>query len=170
MLDNRGNDSNGSIPVLVRLGDGGGTENFTGDYSVTAVDAELAPSAGVYYHLNALQVFLAWNDGGAAAVDWEKYGPLAALTNGITLKARINGFTHNLLSDQVIAANADLWNPIFTEDHHHSMSIMAIFAFPDPIYLDGGAGDKLYLTLHDNFTGIASQRFAVIGHYSVVVV
>lgn len=170
MLNNRGNDNNGYLPVLLQMQNSGGIENFTGDYSVTATEPEIAPSASVLYRIDALQILLAWNDGGAAAIDWSKWGNLNALGNGISIKAQINGFVHDFMSIQKFSANAQLWEPVFTEDHHHSMMLRGILPLTSPINIDGAAGDRFYLVLNDNFTGLTTQRFAVTGHYAVATV
>jgi hypothetical protein len=165
-VDYKGNNFAGSAPLSAWLADGA-NRNFIADYSVTPVTASYAPSGLTVTSVCALQIMLAWT-GAVAPIDWEKYGNLAtALPVGLDIKSTRSGVVNRLLPpNDFILSNGDLIDQrlfITGSGGTTNVVLLATIPFCVPLQLNGTAGDTIEITLNDDFTGLASQRFMILG-------
>ena len=151
--------------VLDTNGDGTGTKNAVGNYLSTPTDFYIADSDKTFY-INRMLVQV--EDSGAFATDG--YGAGSGLTNGITVNIyNSSGTVLNDLTDDVPIMSNNDWARVCYDLKLENWAsgngaIHARFTFVNagqPIVLR--QGDRLGLTLNDNFTGLVSQYFKVQG-------
>ena len=149
-------------------GDGTGVYDATGDYSVTATDFFFAPAAGETVEVTKLLVHVA--DKGPFDVDG--YGAIAAgLTVGIVIAVeRLGAIVLRLTNGAPIKDNADLSHlntdyrlTNFSSNYGSSIVSLDVAAFQTSLLMHGDLGDKLIVTLNDDFTGLADHHFIMYG-------
>ena len=149
-------------------GDGTGTKNANGDYSLVADDFYFQPTRACYIH--RMLVFMEDTSGFTA----EEYGNLgAALSNGyeVQLKDSSDGVQVDLTDGVVITTNSSLartcydanlkdWGTTPTDE-----ALVARWTFSRagiPLYMN--ANDKFVITFNDDLTGLLQHYFMVQGH------
>lgn len=159
------------LPLLRFLdtnGDGTGTTDAIGNYSVTPATFFVQPPAGYKFILTELQIHL--SDGGTFGST--VYGSLgAALTNGFSLLGKRNGVTIlDLMSGVPVKNNDQLThltsrvNLISWAAVNNSLNItFSALDFDTPFILSAAAVDTLEVTLNDDFTGLVDHTFIVRG-------
>jgi len=160
MLDKNGNNASSYVPFFGMLTDGG-TENFAANYAVTGADASYTPGALSVVSIRQLQIILSWDENADATIDWQKFGKLAALTNGLDFNVTRGGFVSNLLQDGKLKCNGQLPNPVFSL-HSKSHFFVSTWCFPAPIILNGTLGDTFAISLADNFSTLDALRFNIV--------
>jgi len=150
--------------LMTAAGDGTGTSNFIGNYSVTPID--LYYQATKTFELFSLQFNI--SDGGAFAQT--DYGNITALTNGLKFFFKPAGLpevplfgsvvVHNNLELVQLASRFDLvqWSgtPQTFIAHVHTIE-----QYGCPLQL--AIGDRVIIRLNDNFTGLINQVFTIGG-------
>ncbi len=153
--------------LLDTNGDGTGTKNAVGDYSSVSTDFFIQDATKVFY-INRLLVQI--EDTGAFATDG--YGAIAGgtVTNGISVNVYDpDGNVLNDLTDGVMIKSNNDWARVCYDLKLENWAsgngaIHARWTFANaghPIRL--GQGDRLGVTLNDNFTGLVTQYFKVQG-------
>ena len=149
-------------------GDGTGTKNANGDYSVTPGRFYIQPPAGVIYLLDELLIHLV-DTGAFAASD---YGNIAGgLTNGVQLFAKRNGVTIFDLLDGVTIMNngqfghisADMSFPNWASSGGSITVGFKTSAYGLQFPLNGDTADSLEAILTDDLTGLLDHHFIVTG-------
>lgn len=151
-------------PVLLSSnGDGNGTTNWNGDYSVTPGRAYYAPGAGEVRLCARLIIELE----DAPNMRAEHYGTTGApLANGITIAYQSQGEAEQLLTPEAIVKNGD-WLALCYEariaawgaGNEILAASLCMLADGVPIYLDGDEGDYLEVNLNDDLSGLVEHRF-----------
>lgn len=157
------------IRFLDTVGDGSGTKNAIGNYSVTPGVFFIQPATGVKYVLTQFTFHYSDSGGFSGAV----YGSAAAaLTNGILLQATVNGVTYDLLDGLTIKDNDGVLhafsNSELTQYAGAGASMTASFTaglFETALVLNGTTNDKLFVTCRDDMTFLTDQYFTVRGRY-----
>jgi hypothetical protein len=157
------------IRFLDTVGNGTGTKNAIGNYSVTPGVFFIQPAAGVKYVLTQFTFHYSDSGGFSGAV----YGSAAAaLTNGILLQATVNSVTYDLLDGLPIKDNDGVLHAFshseLTQYAGAGASMTATFSselFETALILDGATNDKLFVTCRDDLTFLTDQYFTVRGRY-----
>jgi len=146
---------------------------FTEDADGTTVQANvdattpkrwtLKPASTDLYRVSEIVLCIADSD-----TAYNKYGDLAALSNGVTLEREtVQGSTisavYSLLGDQAIKqlshfARYGRVYPI-NDSTGATRTITVFIKFPQPIILRGDKGDQLSFLLSDNFSGLDDHTF-----------
>ena len=160
-------------PVLRGLdtvGDGSGTKDFIGNYSVTPTQAKIKPE--LYQVFILTEFIVQYSDAGK--FQQGVYGSLAtALPNGIIIGAydKNDNLIFSLSNGTPIKTN-DIW---LHEGYHVALqewgtatttTLTATFdavAFGTNFALNGRNQEYLKVTLQDDFTGLIDQNFLVKG-------
>ncbi len=150
-------------------GDGTGTVEAIGDYSVTPLSLKLKLDDHSKVEIYGLKMKL--RDIGTFQAD--DYASLTgSLTNGIRIYVR-DGDDELIeeLTSYPIKNNADLatftnfrFNDFATNDNVMSVG-WDISGIGTPVKLDFSKGQYLEVFFNDDFTGITEQTFAAFGHY-----
>lgn len=155
--------------VLSDNGDGTGTSDAIGDYSVTAKEFYFAPLPGKYYNIHSLQYYIQDND----VFTVNGYGAMSVLTNGYDITMVIDGVTYYINDGQKVKKNGDIMRiaaAIYTTEKTTAGAHNALVGDSDMIrrfgyiVLNGDKGDKISITLNDSFTSLVEHRFRVTGH------
>lgn len=134
----------------------GSTKNMNVNGSVTPVYYTFAPSAGQIVYLDGLTV--GFVDSGTPSLN--KFGDLAALTNGVTIQKKVNGTSYDIAN---IKDNSDLIGIFYNQKGmpsagaafvNDSDSYFGYLKFPFPITLYGDSSDYIRIKINDNLTGI----------------
>lgn len=173
-LDYKGNNFAGSTPLTAWLSNGA-TRNFIGNYSGGGnIIASYAPPAFFVASICALQILLSWDDAAATPIDFTKYGKLAALGTGMDISATVSGSTITILpSPETITTNGDFFGQqLFTTGSGATTgtTLIATIPFTSCVELNGSTGDSFNISLIDNFTGLAAQRFQLLGNIGYITV
>ena len=150
-------------------GDGGGTKQATGDYSVTPDDFRIVPPSDRIYHIERMIAFVEDASGFRA----ERYGSLgAALTNGIqVLHLNSDGTTKEDLTDGLpIKTNAE-WGRTCYDAEVKTWGagdevLLVRWTFSKaglPLVIDGRFGEEFVVRLSDSFVGLVEHTFQVQG-------
>jgi hypothetical protein len=155
-------------------GDGSGQIDAIGNYLSAAESFYIEPAAGEKYHINRLIVYI--EDVGA--FDSGKYGKDVNVFRGIHMHATKSGNVVDLMPMPVFTNSG--WGQYCYDISLHSfgggqvngvMVVRWTFGRALPQGLDAldadvltlHAGDKLEVTLNDNFSGLVGHRFIVQG-------
>jgi hypothetical protein len=173
-----------TLPIVRLLdtdGDGTGTKNAVGNYAGAAEDFYIEPPSDEDYLITRLIVHIA--DG---AINEDEYGGLgAALTNGVVIKAKLDGTTIDLTDGVPIKTNGDYGRLAYDvkreswgatpsiESCHVRWSFFKFFSeaaapnptgnFPNGVMLQGHRNDQLIVTLNDSFAGLVDHYFMAEG-------
>lgn len=152
-------------------GDGTGTKNANGNYSVTADDFFIQPAAGEVFVLNRLIVELRDSQG----IQAEEYGNLgSALSNGINIKVTDSSDVEILdLTDGLPVTTNAAWGRM-----SYDVDVKSWGAGDEVLlcrWTFGASGRPLILkdqqkfkvTLNDNLTGLVAHYFMVQGYKGV---
>jgi len=155
------------IKLLSTNGDGTGTTDAIGNYSVTPLSLKyIAPEK---YIVSLTRIIVKVRDAGD--FDTEKYGNNITLTNGIRIYQRHgNGDLIAELTALPITSTGD-WSAHCYDVQElafgtgdHVLSVRWTFAASgQAVKLDGQDGDYLELVLNDNFTGLNEHIFCIQG-------
>lgn len=153
------------IQLLSTNGDGTGTRNILGNYSVTPAEFYIQCPVGSRIFITHLHAVVA----ASGALNMADYGAVAGgLVNGIAVTYSIGGVTGDFLKGYRIKTNIDflaLGDISITNFAGTAQAIKCEGDFPgqytDSIQLD--AGDWLKVTANDNFTSLVDHAFAVWG-------
>jgi len=150
-------------------GDGTGTKQAIGDYSVTPTDFYIQPASGEIYIIHRL-IAIIRDTSGAAARD---YGNITdGLTNGILVRTYRDGVMENDLTDNLPIRSNGEWARVCFDVELKTWStgdeILTVrWTFNNsgnPITLNGGKKEKLVLTLNDDLTGLIQHTFQIQGY------
>lgn len=170
-LNNRGNYIVRSpyVHYLDTNGDGTGTTNAIGDYSVTPAVFYFQPGAGETVEAAKLMMHVA--DKGA--FEFDGYGSLAAgvVTNGVEITFyRLGQLALKLTNGEPIIANhayshlnTDYILSTYTSNYQASTVSFDAASFNGPLVMHGDLQDQLRVELNDNFTGLDSHQFILYG-------
>jgi hypothetical protein len=137
--------------------------------SVTNQTFSYTPPAGLISFIHGIQFFIFDN----GTVDTNEFGQITALTNGLLVRATIDGVNRDIAT---IKNNIDITNffPFETLvsntgtgwlnqlDYYRGM-----MRFPIPLKLDQSAGDSVSIIVRDNLTGIDILNASVLGAIEV---
>ncbi len=161
--------NNGSpfYQFLTTTGNGSGTIDHVGNYSVTPSEVFIQPNSDETLLITSLILTIADD----STFDPTKYGAVNALTNGYDLVTRINGVTTGILRGNKIKTGFDIMGSgaafHFVEMLKDRPLLQARFLLSSdlnsPIQLIGINSDRISVTLNDNFTGMIMNRFIVTG-------
>lgn len=125
----------------------------------TPVNFDLTPASDEVIRVNRLTLVLVQ---ASAVLDLSKFGTITALTNGVTLKVLdtdaatvadlLGGYP--LKSGNGIAAIFDL--DVFAQAAAYTL--VGRLLLPQPVRLDGGAGERLRMTVADNLSALTRLR------------
>jgi len=152
------------------VGDGSGSYEANGDYSVTATDFKIAPAAGEVLRLS--RAILMIEDVGV--MDSGFYGNNVVLTNGLKPYVERNGTREYIINSAQpkILTNGDV--AAFCHDLERrgfglgNEFITARWTFTKAgqfFRLDGDNNDEWGVNLNDDFTGLVKHRFMIQGYY-----
>jgi hypothetical protein len=158
------------IRFLDTNGNGTGTKNAIGDYSVTPVPFFIMPPAGRVYIVTQFIVQVSDAGGFGQAV----YASLAnPLTNGLLIAAyRGSTLVLDLTDGIPVQYNDQFWHlsprtelVAFAGGVNSLVCTFDSTDFGTAFSLNGSQGDKLQVTCRDNFTALVDQTFIVHGYY-----
>lgn len=146
----------------------GNNEDANKDYSVTPAEFVLAPPVGSVWNIARLLFFL--EDFGS--LDADKYGNGLVLTNGVTIQVkRGDTVLCNLTNSQPIKSNShwkkfcfDVESSAYGTGNQTLGSRWTFAKSGSYIHLVGDLGDKIVVTLNDDFSGLVSHTFLFQGH------
>ena len=156
--------------LLSSNGDGTGTVNAIGDYSVTPLSLKLKLT-GTILPVEIERLIVMIQDTGA--FDAEKYGNGITLTNGIRVYVRdITDAVIEELTMFPILSSGD-WAGHCHDLNHFTFgtgdeiaTVRWTFAKSGaPVTIDFSKGQYLEALLNDDFTGLVKHRFGVQGYY-----
>jgi hypothetical protein len=169
----------GTVPLpffrfLDTNGDGTGTKDAIGDYSVTQGVFKIAPAAGEVFRIHRLLVYIE----DTAGMTSSEYGNLgSALPNGVQLRIH-NGTSTvlDLLDGVPVTVNGE-WGGLCYDVALKSWGagndvLLVRWTFTNagaPLRLDGDATEELQVLLDDNLTGLIHHRFQVQGFQEGVI-
>lgn len=158
------------IPISFHLddvGDGTGSREGNGDYSITPKTKFIQPPVNEIYMIHELSISVV----GITAFGVSEYGNIgAALTNGITIKITIDGVVTNF-TQHPIKTNSDLMevstyfvlHPFKNQETALTSKINAD-SFDANVILKGYSNDKLEIILNDDFRTLDQHEFLVRGY------
>jgi len=150
-------------------GNGTGTKNAIGDYSVAATSFFIQPAAGEIFRLQRMIV----NVHDSQKLKAEEYGNLTALPRGIIVRISDSSGVIQELTDGIPIKTNGEWGALCFDAELYSAAagngdyLRVRWTFANagyPIRLDGNNGEKLEVVLNDDFTGIVHQYFHVQGY------
>lgn len=156
---------------LDTAGDGSGSKNANGDYSVSGLGETIfyiAPESTQVFEVARLIVSVY----DTATMQAQEYGNLGgALGNGITVRVSDSSGVVNDLTDGVpITINAEWAALCYDADlkswgsGNELLGVRWTFAKSgEPVRLAGKLGEKLEVVLNDDLTGLISHRFMAQG-------
>lgn len=150
-------------------GDGSGTKNANGNYSVTPETFYIQPPAGEKFEI--YRMILTIEDSGS--IDASAYGNGITLTNGVEF-AVYDGddvLKLDLLDGDPIITNGD-WARIMYDINITNFGVgnqylngrFTIRNAGAALLLDGKLGDRLEIKLNDDFSGLVKHYFFVEGY------
>lgn len=151
------------------VGDGTGTVNANGNYSVTAEEFKIVPSAGFDYYVHRMLV--AVEDGATMAA--AEYGNLgSALSNGIRVVKRTeNEVLEDYTDSNPVTTNAEWSKWCYDADikawgpGDEFLAVRWTFANAGyPVHLSNGNGEYLAVILNDDMTGLTTHSFVAQGY------
>lgn len=145
---------------LDSVGNGSGTKDLNGNYSVTPQSFKMIVPAGVTYVVNQFTVHI--GDNGTFSVD--QFGSMAALANGCLMNMQINGIVYSLLDNTAIKNNGNFFHFSAATDLIVAFSgtgnlLQSTFTGADfgcVAMLNGDLGDYLEIIIQDNLTGLTN--------------
>jgi hypothetical protein len=159
--------------MLDTNGNGTGTKSALGNYTSAAEEFYIQPPEGEQYRLTRMIVSVA----DTPAMQAEEYGNLgAALTNGITVSVHNSqGLLYDLTDPAFPVKTNAGWAYMCYDAQMLTWGagdelLVARFTFLKsgaPVVLRSWEGEKLVVTLNDNFTGLIAHSFLVQGTGSV---
>lgn len=155
----------GALPLPLRryLKESGGSVEMAVDGSSTAVNFELAPGATEVFRVESIAFVVKL----ASAADFDKFGDLTALGNGLLVQTIDSDDSEivDLLGGQAIKENFDLLSvgSLALKSGAGSDGLQAVITPAVPIRLDGAASELLRVTVQDNLTGLTRFRAFVNG-------
>lgn len=160
-----------ALPIINQYltlnGDGTGTRNANGNYSVTPDIFYIQPPTGHKYEIARMLVFI--RDTGNFSADG--YGANGVLTNGVSVKlVNDSGVITDYMNGHPLKSNAE-WGQVCYDVQYISFGagdnfVCVRWTFAKsgaPISLDGRNNERLEIELSDDFTGIVEQTFMVQG-------
>lgn len=153
---------------LDSVGDGSGTKNAIGDYSVLPLILQIAPPSGKIYRIRSM-IFTLEDD---AAMEVQNYGGLLApLTNGLLIRVQDATSTLLNLTDGLTIKSNGMFAlqgavPERLNFGAGNNLLVARRNFMDcgmMINLNGTESQKLQVVLSDDFTGLISHYVTVQG-------
>ena len=154
--------------LLDTVGDGTGTTNAIGDYSVTPASFKITGTSG---RVDIERVIVMLEDGGS--FDSGAYGNGLALTNGIRVYLRdtddnvINEYTSfPILTNGDWAGHCHDFNHFNWGSGNEVASIRWTFSKSgQPVQINFDAGEYFEVYLNDDFSALVKQRFTIQGKY-----
>lgn len=152
---------------LTENGDGTGTHNAIGDYSITPLTLFIQPPPRVVYQLTRFFISLE-----GTGFRWERYGGIiGGVTNGLELKVLNDDGVLNDLTDAVVAHTCGDWSlhcfdAEIREDPGGGDLFQMRWNFDGAgqhITLHGDTADRLSITFNDNFSSLVHQYYKVEG-------
>lgn len=135
--------------------------NAIEDYSGAAVRYILAPAAGQLYRVKKLIITIQDDDG-----DYNKYGNLSTLSNGVQLvKETSDGTLIQALLGGVAIKKAEDWDRVADEVRERQDGSDAIrstvfeIVFETPVLLRADDSERLAVILNDNFSTLEGHTF-----------
>lgn len=160
----------GSKPLsrfLTLAGDGTGANNANLNFASPTV-WKIAPGPTENIQVNTLLITIT----GSSPTKLDDYGSIVnGLTNGVTIRTKVNGVTTNTLKAPY-KTNLDFSSvcPAFrliTGFQNSGFIVQMPFPFEQflgvPLVLYGANSDALEVVLNDNFTGLLGHFFTVLG-------
>ena len=157
---------------LDTVGNGSGTTNAIGDYSVTQGVFKLVPSVGVIYRVHELCIVI--RDGAAGNWASTNFGAAGGLSTGIGITLELNdggSVEKELLGGVKLQRNVDFLTVGFdTEVTQWSgdTTLKAVFNFQksqgEALRLDGTALEDIRVRLDDNMTAFTELTFFASGY------
>jgi len=151
------------IKLLDTIGNGSGITNAIGNYSTTPVlfTAVVPPNTLWFLNFIKIQVSDTGTFGG------HDYGNITnGLINGYSIKIYKNNIP-TVLTAGLITYNDQFIHYSFeyqlTQFSNSYWTSSAVLRFDPPFVLCGNLGDRVEITLHDNFTGLTDHTFAIHG-------
>lgn len=148
-------------------GDGTGTKNAIGDYSSAEEIFYLQPPTGIVYRVARILVGIE-----DAALDWDFYGGMTALTNGVVLRISDDSGVITDLTDGVpVKKNANWGENCFDAELKEApgagndffQARWSYWKSGQVLRLEGTANERIEAVLNDSFTGLVNHTFKVEG-------
>jgi len=159
-LSTEGDQDNQVAQYLCNVGDGSGTIEATGDYSVTPDIFFIQPDSNAYFRISQLIVWIQ-----DATLPIGSYGNGSALANGLTIKKVNDDSTINdLLGGQTITRNedwltiADAWDG-FSGGNQGLWVCIDFAKHGQYLRLDGPTAERLEITCSDDLSGLGRHTF-----------
>lgn len=157
--------------LLDENGDGTGNEDAADNYSITPATFFIQPPDGEVFVIDELSFHIT----SGTVMGADKYGDLAALTNGIQVNVtmkNMNG-TSLLPNGGMLKRNDQFlfWGPTalrivnFTGGKDSLIASYRADSFKQELILDGAQEHKIEIILNDNFTSLLSHHFIAHGHF-----
>ena len=155
--------------LLDTVGDGSGTLSAIGNYSGGAEEFFIAPGAEEIFCITRMIVSLS----DAGAFDADKYGNNITITNGVLLHVANDSSTlYSLIQpSHPVTTNAgwahychDFTEHGFGTGNVHGTARWTFSKSGKMVVLDGALGEKLVVTLEDDYSGLVSHHFLVQGY------
>ena len=152
-------------------GDGTGTKNAVGNYSITPETFYIQPPSREEYHINRMLVYV--EDTGNFSAD--NYGALASpLSVGIDVRvADDNGAVYDLTDGLFVKSNSEWGRHCFDVEYisfgtgNNFMHVRwSFFRAGPPVLIRGDSNERLEVVLNDDLSGLADHRFMVQGYVS----
>lgn len=150
------------LEYLDATGDGTGSRDWSVNGSGAAVVRKFVPASNKIARIHQITLVVV----ATAGFDPDKFGDLAALTNGIKLIATISTTAYDLDGGYRPKTNAEL-AAVLPEANYMAMASKYIGVFSrkfhgHPLRLLGENGDKLELTVQDNLSTLGDS-YAFVG-------
>jgi hypothetical protein len=162
---------------LDTVGDGSGTKLVNGDYSSTLTKFLIKPTAPEVFYLTRMIVSLTDNGN----ITPLTYGALATLSNGISVKYKLDGVTTDFTNGVTIKSNGD-WGRYCYDVTLNSLGpgndgfVFVRWTFEKSLLkvkdggsqtaalkLEGHKDDEFYIEVNDDLRGLISHYFMVEG-------
>lgn len=155
------------VRYLDTNGDGTGTKEAIGNYSVTPDTFFIQPATNEIMNIGSLLLHVA----GGTAFGISEYGNIGTpLTVGVVINITINGSTIAFTNSHPLKSNGDLMHIANSFDIHAFKNLETSIAaritneaFGTGLILKGYTNDKLEIILNDDFTTLTSHDFIVTG-------
>ena len=157
-----------SFPMIQALEKVGGLEtdpdfeNAIGDYSSSAAIYEFPAFGTADAYINEIHVTII----APAAIDYDEYGSLPALTNGVIIalfqkdEYRFVSPAFTVNHDYQRLFNGNIKIPAWKKGNR---VMTATLKLDVPVILKGGSTDALQVQVNDNFTGLIGHHFTATG-------